>query len=303
MELASSASATRGCRRTGSADADAPQRPVARLHGGRETPGPEDAEVVQDVNHDSGPQPEGERQVEQDEADVPRVDHAEQPLVFMPLPESDVRGHDGGREQPAVLSPQLGVEQAEARPVREGDPDADVEPLDEAEGDDVEELEAHHRTEQHQPPVDDLLANASQNAEPRPLHEDEAGLVRPRLPLDGEFDAAEQREPHAPGEDHPRRLDDVGERPLHRPHPEEAQRSVDPVVEEDVEDADDDEDADHLAQNTGGSFTDALLEGGSYLLAHLSLLTMMFGRSPLPAEVAGVRHHRKYCKGAIEKRL
>jgi hypothetical protein len=155
---------------------------IPRLQACSSAPGPEDAQVVQDVSHNRGPQPIVESQIEHKQADVPRVDHAEQPLVLMAVLEPDVRRHDGGGEQPPVGAAELVIEQAEACPVGERDQSGGIEPLHEADRDNVQDLEDDHHTEQHQPSVYDLLEEPGVQAEPRPLGEDAARLVLARNP-------------------------------------------------------------------------------------------------------------------------
>lgn len=216
-------------------------RAIPRLQTRGGAPGPEDAQVVQDVGHDRGPQPIVEGQVEHEQADIPRIDHAEQALVLVAVLEPDVRGHDGGSEEPPVGAAELVIEQAEACPVGERDQGGGVEPLHETERDDVEDLEGDHRAEQHQPPVHDLLEEPGVQADPRPLGEDVARLVLARYSPGSQDEAAQDGESDSPGEDEPRGVKAGGHAAVRAPDAHEADRGMDPRLEEGVRHAHDEQ--------------------------------------------------------------
>lgn len=217
---------------------------VDRAPGCRDCHGGEDADVIEHVSHDGGHEPEVEHQVEEHHPNEPRVQGVDEPVCLVGISERAVRADDRCSDNPTCGVEQEFGQRTDRHPVRDRDQDELVHPLDQPEGDQVQEGENDHGDGEPQPPIDQLFEEPSVDAQPDPFPEDQPGRVRPRYFADEDPD--DQGADDAPGEQEPDLADageDVGvvqpqvaDREQHVLTPEHAQHSEECQGDQEVQD-------------------------------------------------------------------
>lgn len=173
----------------------------------------EDEQVVQEVHEDCGGQAVREHHVEEEHAEEPAVEPAEQTLVLVTVAEERVGGDDASGDRPVSRISEVLMQPAEGEEVGDGREQVDGQELEDAEAEEAEEQEIHDQgdddgVQEDQPAEADFFHNAGPEADHEAACNDALGVAVFLAAVVG-AEHAPRGDAAAPREDRPRGGDPV----------------------------------------------------------------------------------------------